>query len=475
MVLYYSDLLTRYIDRRVCISTHGYIKITGVVADVYEDTVRLIDTVVSDDHDDQGWFSRIRLEEDGDAGPTSPETLIHIHHITAITCLDDAVQDLPPPGEPGVQPPHTESTPVVSSSGVSSTAQHPDALELRLGVNLLSLVKRADNQLLSRITDMRERLDQSLGFQVPKVRVRDDVRLDQCEYQVAVHGSVVDTGIVYPDKVLALGDVDALRRNESDFEGLDGIIARDPVYDLPAVWIDPSARNDAEMGGCTVVDSVSVIVVHLQELAQRCADELLDAEQVATALENLRFNCPHLVGDLYPAALSLGQIHQVLCQLLSEGVGISRLDRIIERLGWQANSGKDVESLVNASRRGLGRSICEPFVKNQVLLAHRLHPELEAQLRSDEGKTSSTVEQLIVRVDGVCREDRLQGEPTALVVPDDLRWFFQQEVLRAVRRLTVIASSEVPRQMAIETRQVITAPSPTSADSTEYKQLGVGL
>ena len=469
MVLYYSDLLYRYVQRRVCIATHGYIKVTGVVADVYEDTVRLIDTMISDEHDDQGWFARLRVDNDEDIGPTNPETLIHFHHITAITCLDDDVQDLPPPSADYLDRIPGESDVRVAPPTDSTESTIPEALELKLGVGLLSLVSRDETQLLSRITDVRQRVGESLGFRIPQVRIRDDIRLDQMHYEFHVGGCPVDSGTVFPAKLLALGEMHSGSDTESPLSSLGDVI-RDPVYDLPAVWIDPNLREKAELTGCTIIDPAAIISVHLQELIRQHASELLDAEQVANAIEVLRFSSPHLVADVYPTRLGLGQVHQVLCQLLSDGVAIGWLERILERLSWQVAVDGSLAALVNAVRRGLGRSICAAFTdSDQTVRVHVLDPAIENQLIGD--CSPALIDQVIQRLQIVCREDRLQSRATALLVSDAARWSIQEHVAAGLRRLTVIACGEVPRQLQVEAKPVVSDNIDPSVDKSLYKQL----
>jgi hypothetical protein len=56
----YQDILLRYLGRLVTITTFGYIKIWGEVAEVNGDHVRLVNTLVTTEHDDQGWYSQIQ-------------------------------------------------------------------------------------------------------------------------------------------------------------------------------------------------------------------------------------------------------------------------------------------------------------------------------------------------------------------------------------------------------------------------------
>ena len=47
---------------------------------------------------------------------------------------------------------------------------------------------------------------------------------------------------------------------------IDGIPTHEPAFGLPAIWINESQRDRAEMLGYTVVDPPSVISTHMTEV-----------------------------------------------------------------------------------------------------------------------------------------------------------------------------------------------------------------
>ena len=95
----YQDILLRYLGRLVTITTFGYIKIWGEVAEVNGDHVRLVNTLVTTEHDDQGWYSQIQHSDpDSSSGPRNAETIIQFHQIVAISCQDSIHPDAAPYG-----------------------------------------------------------------------------------------------------------------------------------------------------------------------------------------------------------------------------------------------------------------------------------------------------------------------------------------------------------------------------------------
>src|SRR5258708_7749459 len=95
----YQDILLRYLGRLVTITTFGYIKIWGEVAEVNGDHVRLVNTLVTTEHDDQGWYSQIQHADQDNREPRNAETIIQFHQIVAISCQDIIHPDAAPYGK----------------------------------------------------------------------------------------------------------------------------------------------------------------------------------------------------------------------------------------------------------------------------------------------------------------------------------------------------------------------------------------
>src|SRR5499427_4512125 len=63
-----------------------------------------------------------------------------------------------------------------------------EALELKVGQNLIRLVSGSDVQLMDRIAAFRKEYALEAGFVVPKVRIRDDRTLEPNTYQIGIFG-----------------------------------------------------------------------------------------------------------------------------------------------------------------------------------------------------------------------------------------------------------------------------------------------
>ena len=141
-----------------------------------------------------------------------------------------------------------------------------DPMECEVGVGLIRLADpKRGGDLLDRITRIRQNMAAEIGIIIPKVRIRDNFRLDQHQYRIKIADVPVAEGIVYPHLLLAMDSGLTTGR-------IDGIATQDPAFGTRAVWIEPVNRNTAEMLGYTVVEPVSVLATHLSEVVRDHAD-----------------------------------------------------------------------------------------------------------------------------------------------------------------------------------------------------------
>ena len=111
-----------------------------------------------------------------------------------------------------------------------------------------------------------------------------------------------------------------------------------PAFNLPALWIDPEQRAEAEQAGYTVVDASAVLATHLTEIIRRHAADLLGRQETKALLDQIKQDYPAVVDELLPELLSVGEIQRVLQNLLAEGVPIRNLVVILETLADAARS-----------------------------------------------------------------------------------------------------------------------------------------
>ena len=250
-----------------------------------------------------------------------------------------------------------------------------DPLEIQLGFGLVTLADvRQGGDLLERVTGVRKNFAQTMGFVVPSVRLWDNLQLDSQEYQILFRGSMVGRGTLRPGRWLAMNI------SHSD-QVIPGEATTEPVFNLPAVWIDELHRSSAELAGYTVVDSTSVLVTHFQECIRRHAHQLLSRQDVDGLLDNLKKTQPALVNELVPNQLNLGQIQRILQNLLTEGISIRNLVSILERIADSATTTKNIDELSEQARRAIGPELVKGYLDDRGnLSAITLESWLEEEL-----------------------------------------------------------------------------------------------
>lgn len=252
-----------------------------------------------------------------------------------------------------------------------------DRVSVQVGVRLISMVDpRKDTAVFDRIGALRRKFAQELGIVIPLVRLRDNINLEPTTYEIRILDHIVAKGQLEPSMFLAMdaGNVQAK---------VEGIQTTEPVYGLPALWVAPDNKEQAELNGYTVIDPESVFITHLSETLRKHADELLTREDVQLLVDRLRKTQPSLVGEVVGnnGEVSVGLLQRVLKNLLRNAIPVRELTVILESLGENAAKTKNPEVLTEMVRKRLNRTITELY-KNDAgkISAITLDPPLEHQI-----------------------------------------------------------------------------------------------
>ncbi|TWU06768.1 Flagellar biosynthesis protein FlhA [Symmachiella macrocystis] len=329
-----------------------------------------------------------------------------------------------------------------------------DPMELELGFGLIRLADvNSGGDLLDRVTRVRHKVAQELGIILPKVRIRDNIRLEQRQYQVKINDVAVAWGDAYPDGLLA---IDTGATNGT----VPGVETVEPAFGRPAVWIESGQRERAELMGYSVIEPAAVIVTHLTEVVRQHSDELLSRQQVHQLIDNLKERSPKVVEELIPDLLKTSQVHQVLTNLLREQVPIRNLEAILESLTDWADRTKDTGILTEYVRHGLSRQICQQLRdKNRVLRVITMDPAIEDLVaagiehgeRGTVVKLSPQVSEAVTR--GVAEElQRLTaaGHQPVIVVSPQIRATLKQITSAVLPSLAVLSLNEITRDTQVE-------------------------
>jgi flagellar biosynthesis protein FlhA len=233
---------------------------------------------------------------------------------------------------------------------------------------------------------------------------------------------------------------------------LTGMQTHDPAFGLPAVWIDPALRDQAQIMGYTVVDPGTVVATHLSHLLSTRAAELLGRQEVQQLLDHIGKISPKLVEDLVPKTLPLGTVQRVLQNLLEEGMHIRDMRTILETLAENAARTQDAYQLTSLVRIALGPAIVQQFYPSaQELQVIGMDKELEYLLIQAMQSSQNGIGIEPGLADTVLRETRAAAEtqeqmglPAVMLVPAQLRDLLARFLKRAVPSIRVISHDEVP-------------------------------
>lgn len=328
-----------------------------------------------------------------------------------------------------------------------------DTIGLEVGYRLIALVdRRQDGQLLARIKGLRKKLSQDLGFLIPPVHICDNLDLSPTAYRISLLGVTAAEAEAFPERQLAINPGHV----QSD---LPGIATQDPAFKLPAIWIEPETREQAQTLGYTVVDASTVIATHLNQILLTHAHELLGHEEVQQLFDRLSNVMPRLVQDLIPKTLPLRVVVKILQNLLMERVPIRDMRTIAETLAEHGVRSQEPDALTAAVRIALGKLIIQNINGlEEELPVMTVATELEQiLLRTAQGGRDEQIplepglaERLHEALLDTAQKQELVGEPAVLLVPDPIRVMLARFTRHGIPNLQVLAFSEIPEDKKLK-------------------------
>ncbi len=335
-----------------------------------------------------------------------------------------------------------------------------DPMELSIGLGLLGLADPArGGDLMERISGVRNSIAADIGILLPKVRVRDDMQLNDLAYEIRIAGNPVARGAVYPERFLAID-------SGATTGVIEGEPTRDPTFGEPAVWIEPARREQAAIYGYTVVQPAAVLTTHLQEVSRRHADELLSRDATKHLLDELKTVAPAVVDELIPGQMKLADVQQILHALLREDVPIRQLGIILETLGDYASRTKDTILLTEYVRHRLSRTISTRYRDaTGTLRVIALDPAMEDRIAAGIEHTErglfvrmspQAVEQTCQRIEEGVRKLNAMGNTPIVLVSPRIRPGLRQLTVAALPRLRILSYNEITQDTRIESVGIVT-------------------
>ncbi len=327
-----------------------------------------------------------------------------------------------------------------------------EPLTFEIGYGLIPLVESDKGTLLNKIKAMRRQIAAELGFVVPSIHIKDNLQLRPHEYSFFIRGIEVARGEVMTGYHLAVVSKEA--------EKIEGIPTKEPVFGLPAFWIEDREVEKAQEKGYMVVDSATVIATHITELIRTHAWELLTRTEVQAILDKISHSYPKLVDELIPSMISLGGLQRILQNLLKEKVPINDMISILETLLDYSPNIKDVEILTEHVRQALSRFITKQYIgQDGAMYVVSLDPQFEMLLsRSIEAGgaiSPDSLNKLIKSIERSVLEEKFKGSQPIILCSQHVRRFLRKIIERFIPSIVILSSAEISPSVKLYTTGMV--------------------
>ncbi len=319
---------------------------------------------------------------------------------------------------------------------------------LSVGFRLIPLIdERRNGELIPKIKGLRKQLSQQFGMLIPAINIRNNSEQDVSSYHIDIFNDNVGKGVLYTDRLLALGNDEVLALPH-------GIKTNEPAFGFPAIWIQKKDKQQAESVGGFLNDPSTVLLTHLNKLLQENAYKFIGHESVQQLLDKLKVTHKVLVETVVPDVISLATLVKVLRNLIKEQVPIRNLAEILEVLAESAAKTNDSEMLTLLIREALAATIIAPLLSDKKELnVISFGSEME-QVVMQAKQNSNAADKLLLEptlmqnivssINDYDKQFEAHGLSLVLLVAPLLRASLSRLLKASVPKLVVISYNEVP-------------------------------
>lgn len=336
-----------------------------------------------------------------------------------------------------------------------------DLIEFEVGYNLIRFVESDQSgDLLERIVNLRKQFALDMGIIVPSIHIRDNPQLEPKEYRILIKGNKVAGGELQPDSLLAMDPGNTSKK-------ISGQPTKEPTFNMEALWIYPSQKEEAELAGYTVVDLSTVMATHLTETLRSHASEIFGRQEVNALMENFKKSHPKVVEEILAENANFGITVKVLQNLLAEGVSIRDLVSIFETLADELPKNKDPEILTESVRKALHRSITIKFSDDEdkisvITLSHSLEDFiLKSLLQTEQGPRLVIEPQAshnIVNQIGEIIKNNPDASSPILLTRSQIRRHLYKLISKFIPQITLLSYEELTPNINVSSIGVLEKP-----------------
>ncbi len=334
-----------------------------------------------------------------------------------------------------------------------------DAVRVEIGYALLPMINddTREPRLDDQVRALRRQMATEFGFVLPAVRIIDNMGLKPNEYVISIKETEAARGDIRLEKLLLINP-------GGGPAGLPGEVTKEPVFGLPALWIDRELRDEAGFRGLTVVDCGTIIATHLTELVKDNIADLLSYTETQKLLTEVHKESEKLVADIIPSKVSISGVQRILQNLLAEGISIRDIPTILEGIAESAPHSANLTYITEHVRSRLARQISAAQARGDAIPVVTLSADwdqafADSILGTGDDRQLAMAPSALQQFIGAVREtyDRLaqDGEIPCLLTSPSIRPFVRSIIERVRPATVVLSQNEIHARARIRALGVI--------------------
>lgn len=323
--------------------------------------------------------------------------------------------------------------------------KYKELIIIELNTKLFQLSNSNKNgKLIDHIKFLRKSFVKKIGFLPPLIYVHKNSKLLANHYRILIKGVEFGQGKILTDKLLAIPSMNSLNFF------LNSIKTVEPIFKLPAFWIDYRLKEEAERKKLIVLNFNSIIITHLNFILENNSHEFLGFQETKEILDCVAQDFPALVKHLVPNIVSINSLQKILKILLKEKIFIHDMKTILETLiEYGAIYNNDIDFLIIVVRESLKRFITQKFFfKQTVINVIGLNREIEDFLLKFLNEKRKNIEpnfakNLILKVRKAINYQKKMKFSSIIIVHSKLRLVLFNLLSLSIPNIVVLSYSEI--------------------------------
>lgn len=271
----------------------------------------------------------------------------------------------------------------------------PDVMQNKIGENKISISLSEelldiaspdlDENVVTQIVAVRQKLTENLGYIIPKVSIDCDDSLKASEFSINIRGIPAIKAFAYPGCIMYF-------RDELNLSKLpkDAIKDVDYITGKKIVWIEEDKTKDFWASGLNTIQFVGRM---LEFVAVKHVEDIFDYSDVNRYIEIVGNQNLYLIENIIPDFLSISEIKYILSNLIKEKVSIKDILFIFEKINDFADEATK-EDLLGRVRIALSRQISKSIANKEDVIS-----AFDLSQKSIDYFTKQTSDEQVVKLD----------------------------------------------------------------------------